>query len=61
MGKSGGQNIAETINKYFLSLADKLTNSVSSSFGSPSDSDYLPFMEQAIMSKYPKTGARRLA
>jgi hypothetical protein len=40
MGKSCVQNAAETINKYFLSLADKLAVSISSSFGSPADRDF---------------------
>jgi hypothetical protein len=47
MEKSCVQNPAETINKYFLSLADKLAVSISSSLGSPADRDFLSFMEQA--------------
>jgi hypothetical protein len=54
MGKSCVQNAAETINKYLLSLADKLAISISSSLGSPTDKDLLLFTEQAIQSKYPK-------
>jgi hypothetical protein len=54
MGKSCVQNAAETINKYFLSLGDKLGVSISSSLGSPADRDFLSSMEQAIKSKYPK-------
>jgi hypothetical protein len=48
------QNPAETIDKYFLSLADKLAVLISSSLGSPVDRDFLLFMEHAIKSKYPK-------
>jgi hypothetical protein len=54
MVKSCIQNAEETINKYFLSLADKLAVSISSSLGSPADRDFLSFMELAIKSKYPK-------
>jgi oligoribonuclease (3'-5' exoribonuclease) len=47
-------NAAETINKYFLSLADNLAVSISSSLESPADRDFLSFMEQTIKFKYPK-------
>jgi hypothetical protein len=51
IGKCCDQNVAETINEYFLSLADSLTKS---NFGNTSDMDYLLFMEHAIKSKFPK-------
>jgi hypothetical protein len=54
MGKSCDRNAAETINKYLLSLSDKLAILISSRLGSTAEMDYLSFMEQAIKSKYPK-------
>jgi hypothetical protein len=54
MGKSCVQNAEETINKYFLSLVDKLAVSISSNLSSPADRDCLSYGEQAIKSKYPK-------
>jgi hypothetical protein len=52
--KSHDQNVAEIINEYFLSIANKLSNSVNSSQCNSSDIDYLSFMEQAIKTNYPK-------
>jgi hypothetical protein len=54
MGKSCDQNDTETINKYFLSLSDKLVNSISSKLRSPADMDCWSSVEQAIKSEYPK-------
>jgi hypothetical protein len=54
MGKSCDQNVAQTVNEYFLSLADNLANSATSGLGNLHDMDYLIFMEQTIKSKFPK-------
>jgi hypothetical protein len=54
IGKSRGPYVAETINEYFLSLANNLTNLAASSLGNSADRDFLSFMEQAIKSKFPK-------
>jgi hypothetical protein len=44
-------DVAETINKCVLSLAENLTKS---NRGNTSDMDFLPFMEFAVKSKIPK-------
>jgi hypothetical protein len=46
--KFNGQNVAELINDYFTSTANKLTNSVNSKQCNSSATGYLSFMEQAI-------------
>jgi hypothetical protein len=48
------QNVAEILNKYFVSIANKLTNSVNSNQCNSSGIDYMSFMEQAIKTNYPK-------
>jgi phosphatidylinositol kinase/protein kinase (PI-3 family) len=50
--KARGPHIAETINEYFLSLADDLANLAESGLGGSSDGT--PYMEQAIKSKFTK-------
>jgi hypothetical protein len=52
--KSCDQNGVETVNEYFLSLADKLANSAISSLGSSSDMVHLSFMEHGLKGKFPK-------
>jgi hypothetical protein len=52
--KFNGQNVAELINKYFISVANKLTNSVNSKQRNSSVTNFLSFMEQAITTNYPK-------
>jgi hypothetical protein len=51
--KSYDQNGVETTNEDFLSLADKLANSVISSLGSSTDRDYLSYMEHGLQAKFP--------
>jgi hypothetical protein len=52
--KFNGQNVAELINEYFISIASNLTNSVNNKQCNSSAIDYLSFMEQAITINYPK-------
>jgi hypothetical protein len=52
--KFNGQNVAELINEYFISIANNLTYSVNSKHCNSSATDYLSFMEQAITNNYPK-------
>jgi hypothetical protein len=48
------QNVAEILNDYFLSIANKLTNTINNN-QNITDTDYMPFMEHVKENKYPKT------
>jgi hypothetical protein len=45
--KARGPHVTETINEYFLSLADNMANLAEISLGGSSDREFLSYMEQA--------------
>jgi hypothetical protein len=47
------QNVAEYLNKYFLTIADKLVNKADSNHPNNTAIDFRSFMEQAISKNYP--------
>lgn len=51
--KFHGHNVAELINKYFISEANNLTNPANSKHCNSSVTNYLSYMEQTISINYP--------
>jgi hypothetical protein len=49
-----GQNVAEYLNEYFVSIANNLVNKLENNYPNYTDADFRPFMEQAFLKKLPK-------
>jgi spore coat polysaccharide biosynthesis protein SpsF (cytidylyltransferase family) len=51
--KHNDQNVAELLNDYFLTIANKIINTLNSNQNNTQGTKYMLFIQQAIINKYP--------